>query len=581
MNRTATSCLLAAALIAVPTAAHADTPPDAEYVVQYTGDADVAQEAADLADDGIEVTETFDAAQAVVVTMTDDEAAELDTRADVIVEEDVVIEGFTWNLDLVSQRGSSAGFYDPAYTASGVDMYVIDSGIYSGHRELAGRVQRGYSAIDDGHWTNDCQGHGTHVAGTIGGKTYGVARGVNLIPVRVLGCDAKGTLSGIVGALNWVAEDHKGGPAVANLSLGTSASEILDTAVNALIDDGVSVVVSAGNSSTDACMASPARTPRALTVAASDRSNRHAPFSNSGSCVDLYAPGVDVPSASHTVAAASVGMSGTSASAPHVAGAAALILAENPSYTPDQVSAAIVGNATDRAISGAPRGTTTKLLFVPSHRVKSSLNPTGTIDRVSMNGTEVTISGWARDPGSTGSITAHVYVDGKAVRAVRADSPRGDLERTAPGVAGPNHGYSSTFPVSGGRHTVCVYGINTGAGSNARLACKDVVASNTRPIGSFDSLSVPARGVVAVKGWALDPDTTSSIGVHAYVDGKFKAAFTAATHRPDVGRVYGKGDAHGFNMQIAVGSGRHTVCLYAIDSSGGSNPRFACRDVIS
>lgn len=212
--------------------------------------------------------------------------------------------------------------YTYTSTGLGVDAYVIDTGILGTHTEFTGRINSGYSAIGNSKNTTDCNGHGTHVAGTIGGSTYGVAKKVSLIPVRVLDCRGNGTTSGVVAGINWAIKNHTTRPAVANMSLGGGASSTLDLAINNLIGDNVTVVVAAGNNyGASACNYSPARVPNAITVAASTRSDQIASFSNIGTCVDIVAPGEGITSAWYTSTTATNTISGTSMASPHVAGA--------------------------------------------------------------------------------------------------------------------------------------------------------------------------------------------------------------------------------------------------------------------
>ncbi|MFM8773509.1 MAG: S8 family serine peptidase, partial [Actinomycetota bacterium] len=215
-----------------------------------------------------------------------------------IIERDGVVQAIatqtpaTWGLDRVDQRLLPLdGSYTYDDTAGmGVSAYIVDTGVRADHTEVAGRVVAGYTAIADGQGTNDCNGHGTHVAGTVAGTTWGLAKSATIVPVRVLGCTGSGTWSGVIAGLDWVAQNHAAGqPAVANLSLGGGASASVDTAIQGAIDDGVTVVVAAGNSNADACNYSPARVPSALTVGAVDNTDTRAGFSNWGTCVDLFA----------------------------------------------------------------------------------------------------------------------------------------------------------------------------------------------------------------------------------------------------------------------------------------------------
>ena len=271
-----------------------------------------------------------------------------------------------WGLDRVDQRSLPLdGSYTYNTTGSDVSAYIVDTGIRADHQDLTGRVSGGFTSIADGNGTNDCNGHGTHVAGTVGGSTYGVAKDVRLIPVRVLGCNGSGTWSGVISGLDFIAAQHiPGTPAVANMSLGGGASSSVDLAVRNVVSRGVSVVVAAGNSSTDACTSSPAREPAAITVAATDSVDQQAYFSNFGSCVDIYAPGVGIPSAWHTSRTATASLSGTSMAAPHVAGAAARQLQITPSATPAATWTALSNSATTGVISGLGSGSPNALLFV-------------------------------------------------------------------------------------------------------------------------------------------------------------------------------------------------------------------------
>jgi subtilisin family serine protease len=273
-----------------------------------------------------------------------------------------------WGLDRLDQRALPLSTtYTYGNDGSGVTVYILDTGINTAHVDFGGRAVPGFTAIDDGRGASDCHGHGTHVAGTVGGTTFGVAKGVRLVAVRVLDCAGNGAGSDLVAALDWIAAQKAAAPAtpmVMNMSLGGTASQALDDAVQNVISQGVVAAVAAGNAGADACLTSPARLATAITVGATDASDVFASFSNYGACVDLEAPGVSILSASYSSTTGSARMSGTSMATPHVAGAAALYLKTNPTATPAQVSAALVGAALGGVVNSLPTGTVNKLLNV-------------------------------------------------------------------------------------------------------------------------------------------------------------------------------------------------------------------------
>jgi subtilisin family serine protease len=287
------------------------------------------------------------------------------------IEQDTVVTatdtqtGATWGLDRIDQRALPLGqTYTYNATGAGVKAYIVDTGIRTTHVELAGRAGGGYTAVADGRGVQDCNGHGTHVAGTVGGATSGVAKGVALVPVRVLDCAGAGTNSAVIAGIDWVTADHAAGqPAVANLSLGGPASRALDTAVSNSIFDGVTYAVAAGNDNLDACGVSPARVADAITVGATTSTDARSSFSNYGSCLDLFAPGSSITSAWHTGDTVLAVLNGTSMATPHAAGVAALYLQGSPAATPATVRNAIVNSATTNAVSGAGAGSPNRLLY--------------------------------------------------------------------------------------------------------------------------------------------------------------------------------------------------------------------------
>ncbi|MEV4329477.1 S8 family peptidase [Streptomyces sp. NPDC049597] len=275
----------------------------------------------------------------------------------------------TWGIDRIDQRSLPLSkTYTYNTTASTVNAYIIDTGIRTSHSEFGGRARVGTDTVGGGQNGQDCQGHGTHVAGTVGGRTYGVAKNVNLIAVRVLDCNGSGTTAGVIAGVDWVTANARK-PAVANMSLGGSANTSLDNAVKKSIASGVSYSIAAGNGlpvlglPADACNYSPARVPEAITVGATDSADRRASFSNYGTCLDLFAPGVSITSAWKDNDTATSTISGTSMAAPHTAGAAALYLSTHPTATPAQVRDALVANATGGKVQNALTGSPNKLLY--------------------------------------------------------------------------------------------------------------------------------------------------------------------------------------------------------------------------
>jgi subtilisin family serine protease len=270
----------------------------------------------------------------------------------------------TWGLDRIDQRALPlSNSYTYNQTGAGVKAYIVDTGLLNSHNEFSGRATSGYTAINDGRGTNDCNGHGTHVGGTVGGETYGVAKDVALVAVRVLDCGGSGSTSGVIAGVDFVTSNHTSGPAVGNMSLGGGASTALDQSVQRAIADGVTFAVAAGNETTDACTRSPARTPEAITVGSTTSSDAKSSFSNYGTCVDIFAPGSSITSAWYTSNTATSTISGTSMASPHVAGAAALYLQANPSAAPAAVRDALVNSATQGVVSNPGPNSPNRLLY--------------------------------------------------------------------------------------------------------------------------------------------------------------------------------------------------------------------------
>jgi subtilisin family serine protease len=283
----------------------------------------------------------------------------VDVEADSTFTLDSTQNGPDWGLDRIDQKALPLSkTYSSTATGVGVTAYIIDTGIEFAHSDFGGRAVSGFDAVDGGS-ADDCNGHGTHVAGTVGGTIYGVAKAVNLVAVRVLDCSGSGSTSGVIAGIDWVTANHVS-PAVANMSLGGGVSTALDNAVSASIASGVTYSIAAGNGNAygipqDACKSSPARVTTALTVAATDSKDAPASWSNYGSCVDLFAPGVNIASDWYTTTTATNTISGTSMATPHVTGVAALYLQTHPAATPAMVSTALNAAASKGVVRTSSR----------------------------------------------------------------------------------------------------------------------------------------------------------------------------------------------------------------------------------
>jgi subtilisin family serine protease len=270
----------------------------------------------------------------------------------------------SWGLDRIDQRDLPLNrAYTYPTTATNVNAYIVDTGIRLTHSDFGGRARTGFDAVTPGGTANDCNGHGTHVAGTVGGTAHGVAKGVTLYAVRVLSCSGSGSITGVVAGVDWVTSNHRK-PAVANMSLGGGANATLDAAVRRSIAAGVTYAVASGNSNTNACTFSPARVAEAISVNATQSNDARASFSNIGTCTDIFAPGVSITSAWHTSNTATNSISGTSMASPHVAGVAALYLSANPAATPAQVQSTLISRSTPNKVTSAGTGSPNRLLFV-------------------------------------------------------------------------------------------------------------------------------------------------------------------------------------------------------------------------
>jgi subtilisin family serine protease len=303
---------------------------------------------------------------AIEMSPADAERLSDDFRVAFVEEDGVVTADATqsnppWGLDRIDQRNRPLNaIYTFNFTGAGVFAYVIDTGIRTAHTQFGGRAANVFDAF--GGNGQDCHGHGTHVAGTVGGSTFGVAKSVNLRGVRVLNCSGSGSNSGVIAGVDFVRLNRQN-PAVANMSLGGGASSALDTAVNNLSNSGVAIAVAAGNSNTNACNSSPARAANAITVGSTTTTDARSSFSNFGTCLDLFAPGSGILSAWATSNTATATLSGTSMASPHVAGVAALYKQVNPSASSTTVRNAIVNGATTNVVTNPGTGSPNRLLY--------------------------------------------------------------------------------------------------------------------------------------------------------------------------------------------------------------------------
>ncbi|HEY8209385.1 MAG TPA: S8 family serine peptidase [Myxococcaceae bacterium] len=342
-----------------------------------------------------------------------------------IVRADTTQVNPPWGLDRIDHR---FGLYDQLYsynaTGAGVNAYIIDTGIRITHQDFGGRAQYAFESIGDGNGANDCMGHGTHVAGTVGGSTYGVAKDVNLFSVRVLDCTGSGTWEGVIAGVDWVTANRVL-PAVANMSLGGGANQAMDDAVAASVASGVVYAVAGGNSADDACAYSPARTPAAITVGAMAADDTRAWFSNYGTCLDLFGPGVNVLSAWNNSDTGTNTISGTSMATPHVAGTVALYLGLHPSATPAEVTASLVEQATPGQVLDPGTGSPNLLLYEKfigdtggGDTTPPSVSLTAPTDGANLSGSWVDITAEASD--DVGVEQVVFYIDGSWVQGSSA-----------------------------------------------------------------------------------------------------------------------------------------------------------------
>ncbi|SFB61850.1 Serine protease, subtilisin family [Amycolatopsis marina] len=396
----------------------------------------------------------------------------------------------SWGLDRIDQRDLPLNSkYSYSTTASNVDAYIIDTGILTTHNDFGGRAKHGYDFVDNDANASDCNGHGTHVAGTVGGTAHGVAKGVTLIGVRVLDCAGSGSYAGVIGGIDWVTSNASG-PSVANMSLGGGASSAVDDAVRRSINSGVTYALAAGNDNgANACNVSPARTQEAITVGSTTSSDARSSFSNVGTCLDIFAPGSGITSAWIGGNNATRSISGTSMATPHVAGGAALYLAANPSASPQQVRDALVNNGTKGKVTDARSGSPNVLLYTgsgdtnpPDPGTCSSASNTANVsipDAGSAVTSSATVSGCDRNASSTTKVDVHIK-----------HTYRGDLVIDAIAPDGTSYRLKNSSGSDSANNVDQTYTVNaSGKAANGtwKLQVRDVYRYDT---GYIDSWSV-------------------------------------------------------------------------------------------
>ena len=407
----------------------------------------------------------------------------------------------TWGLDRVDQRGGSINsqyIYDT--TASNVNVYVIDTGV-NNHSDFGGRVFNGYDFVDNDSNSSDCQGHGTHVAGTVASSTYGVAKGAKVYGVRVLNCQGSGSNSGILSGMDWVAQNHTK-PAVANMSLGGGFSSSLNTAANNLVSAGVVTVVAAGNDNSNACNYSPASASNVITVGSTANGDSRSSFSNYGNCIDIFAPGSDITSTSQS--GGSTTMSGTSMASPHVAGVAALYLADNPNASTSAVAQALTSNATENAISDV-QGSPNLMLY---SRFGGTTPPPPPGDNVLENG--VAENNLSASSGNDISYTMQVPAGATDI-SFKTSGGTGDADLYVKFGSAPTDSSYDCRPYANGNSETCT-GTQTGGtyyvrvkaySSFSGLSLVGQYTSGGNPPGGVDPIDVSATNIsVSQNQWA-------------------------------------------------------------------------------
>ncbi len=525
--------------------------------------AEVAQQMANL--HGARLTQTYShVLRGFAVTASDKSLARLllDDRVayveeDGIVSIDATQSGATWGLDRSDQRDLPLnGTYVYNTTASNVNTYIIDTGVRGSHNEFSGRMIGGYTAINDSNGTNDCNGHGTHVAGTVAGTTYGIAKGARISPIRVLGCNGSGTNSGVIAGMDWVAANHVK-PAVANMSLGGGASTSTDNAVASMTNAGVIVVVAAGNDNSNACNYSPARAASAITVGSTTSSDARSSFSNYGSCLDIFGPGSSITSAWYNSNSATNTISGTSMASPHVAGVAALYLADNPTATVSQVTNAVINAATSNKVSSPGSGSPNRLLYSQfgGGRSPDTTPPTtpGSFSASASCSSQINLS-WSASTDSGGSGLAGYKIE----RCQGSGCSNFAQIATTSSTSYANTGLSASTSYS---YRVRAY---DGAGNNGNYS--STASATTQSSGGGGSVlqnGVPVTGLSATSGNSLNYTMVVPAGAS-----NLSFAMTGSSGDADLYVRYGSAPTDSSYDCRPYTSGSNETCNYASPQAG-------------
>ena len=468
--------------------------------------ASVAQELAATTGDSPAVVGKTNAATTFAVPASAAQA--LSDASGIIATPDTPIKATTqqnpvpsWGLDRLD--GSTLdNSYNYISVGAGEYVYVIDTGVYSGHNEFGGRVQSGYTAVADGNGTEDCNGHGTHVAGTIAGQNYGVAKSATVVAVRVLDCTGSGYSSSVIAGINWVIASHPGGAGIINLSLGGTANSAIDLAVADATAAGLVVVVAAGNSGADACSYSPARAPSALTIGAIDQSNAQAGYSNFGSCVDMWAPGSQITSAGISGAGSSATMSGTSMATPHVAGLAARLQQARPGMSASQITSLLTQSSLTANPAAIPVVEFSEAPDFATPATSTTVVDTTTTEPATTTTELVTTTTVAASPTTTVPGASTTTVVAPTTTAPRTTIPRrrddeNEGDKKGRKAAPMPREFSLKFGEDKNRNVLTASWVDDGTPDSYRIDCTRLPGGINAPIET--SISIDKAAVTAVE----------------------------------------------------------------------------------